>query len=154
MATTKGPLPLTEAEFLQEITDRLEGRIPLGTVRAVVKALKEEAVECLANGYKVSLSGLFTITPQIKAGRKKGTVVRNPFDQSERTLRSDEPDKFKVKAKASPAIIKNFPTTTSAVGKELAKQLTPARRSPISRAPARKAAKRRPTARKTVARRR
>ena len=121
MAAKKGPLPLSESDFIEEVATR-SGQ-PRSTVRDVVKALKVEAIDCLANGYKVSLSGLLTLEPQAKPGRKKGTVVRNPFDGSERTLRSDEPDKFKVKAKASSAIVKSFPGVKSKDGQALLAQL-------------------------------
>lgn len=118
----KGPLPLSEAGFIEEITTR--SGLQRSVVKQVVKALKEEATDCLANGYKVTLSGFLTLTPEAKAGRKKGTVVRNPFDGSEKKLKADEPDKFKVKAKASPAIVANsFPSVKSKDGQELLKQL-------------------------------
>lgn len=129
MAAKKGAIPLSEAEFVEEIAGRLDGAVSKGQVKQVVKALKEEAIDCLANGYKVTLTGFLTLTPTAKAGRKKGTVVRNPFDGSTKTLRSDEPDKFKVKAKASAAIVnKHFPSVKSGAGVDLLKQLTPAKK--------------------------
>jgi nucleoid DNA-binding protein len=117
----KGALPLSEAGFVEEVTNR--AGLSRAVVKQVVKALKEEAADCLSNGYKVQLSGLVTLEPQAKAGRKKGTVVRNPFDGTEKKLKSDESDKFKVKAKASPSIAKTFPSVKSKQGQELLKQL-------------------------------
>ncbi len=136
MAAKKGAIPLTEAELIAEVHTRIEndgGGIPKATVTAVVKALKAEMVDCLINGYKVGLSGVFSLTPTAKAGRKKGTVVRNPFDGSTKTLRSDEPDKFKVKAKASPAVLKEFPGVRSAAGADLMAMLTPPKRKPAAK---------------------
>lgn len=130
-ATKKGAKPLSEAEFIEEITKRLDtsgGGLSKAQVKSVVKALKEEAIDCVSNGYKITLSGLLTLTPVAKAGRKKGTKVRNPFDGTEKTLRADEPDKFKVKAKVSSAVLKEFPSAKKAEGQELLKQLTPAKK--------------------------
>jgi nucleoid DNA-binding protein len=132
MAKIKGPQPLTEAEFIVELGKRLEASgtlLSAADLRAVVKGLKAEAIDCLANGYKVTLSGFATFVPVAKAGRKKGTVVRNPFDGSTRTLRADEPDKFRVKARASGSIVsKHFPTARTQQGKDLLAQLTPAKK--------------------------
>jgi nucleoid DNA-binding protein len=115
MATKKGPLPLSEAELIDETLKRLEG-VSRAQVRDVVKALKAEIADCLSSGYKVSLTGLLTLTPSAKPGRKKGTKVRNPFDGTEKTLRSDEPDKFRIKAKVSSTIANAFPSTRSKDG--------------------------------------
>lgn len=124
MAKIKGAQPLSESELVDEVVDRLED-FSKAQVKNVVKALKEEIADCLANGYKVSLSGLLTLTPTAKPGRKKGTKVRNPFDGTEKTLRTDEPDKFKVKAKVSSSIVnKQFPSVKSKAGQELLAQLS------------------------------
>lgn len=124
----KGATPLSESEFVSEIVTRLGDEVPAATVKKVVKALKEEAVDCLANGYKITLTSFLIMTPTAVKGRRKGTKVRNPFDNTEKTLRSDEPDKFKVKAKASSTIVKSFPSIKSADGQALHKQLTPAKK--------------------------
>ena len=119
----KGPQTLSESEFVDEIVSRLGDGFSKSQVRQVVKALKEEAIDCLANGYKINLTGLLTITPQAVKGRKKGTKVKNPFAGTEKTLRSDEPDKFRVKAKASSSILNHFPSIRSGDGQALHKQL-------------------------------
>lgn len=124
-ATTKGAIPLTEAELINEIHTRVGDGFTHSQVSTIVKGLKAEVIDCLANGYKVNLSGLLILTPTAKPGRKKGTVVRNPFDGTTRKLRADEPDKFKIKARVSPSVVnKNFPTTRTQTGQELIKQLT------------------------------
>lgn len=126
MATaTKGAIPLTEAELINEIHTRVGDSFTHSQVSTVVKAAKAEIIDCLANGYKVNLSGLLILTPTAKAGRKKGTKVRNPFDGTTKTLRADEPDKFKIKARVSPSVVtKNFPTTRTQKGQDLIKALT------------------------------
>lgn len=126
MATaTKGAIPLTEAELINEIHTRVGDAFTHSQVSTVVKAAKAEIIDCLANGYKVNLSGLLILTPTAKAGRKKGTKVRNPFDGTIKTLRADEPDKFKIKARVSPSVVtKNFPTTRTQKGQDLIKALT------------------------------
>lgn len=129
---SKGATPLSESELIDEVLKRLEGNGGEGWTKAdvkqAVKAIKDEIEDCLINGYKVSLGGLLTLTPVAKPGRKKGAKVRNPFDGTTKTLRSDEPDKFKIKAKVSSTIVKSFPSSTSAAGRELLTQLTPAKK--------------------------
>lgn len=123
MATaTKGAIPLTEAELVEETLKRLPG-FTKNQVRQVVSALKEEIVDCVIQGYKVGLSGVVSFEPYVKAGRKKGSVVRNPFDGTTRTLRADEPDKFMLKVKRSSAVTKKFPTLRTAAGRTLHDQL-------------------------------
>ena len=119
----KGPITLTEAELVGRVTDRVGNGFSQRDVREVVKALKAEIVESVASGHKVTLSGLCKFTPSVKAGRKKGTVVRNPFDGSEKTLRADEPDKFVVKVGRSSALANAFPSLRSAAGKALHERL-------------------------------
>jgi nucleoid DNA-binding protein len=114
---------LSESDFAAELAKRL----PWATdaqVKKFIKAFKEEVTECVNAGYKVSLSGLLSIEPIAKPGRKKGTVVRNPFDGSEKTLRADEPPKFAVKVKRSPSIAKGFPSIKTNDGKQLYMDLT------------------------------
>lgn len=110
---------LTAAEFKEEVAKRLGDGISKATVSKVFAALVEEAHDCLVNGYVVTIPGLVKLTPAVKAGRKKGTVVKNPFAGTEKTLRSDEPDKFVLRISKSSAILKKFPKATTARGKEL-----------------------------------
>jgi nucleoid DNA-binding protein len=122
--SANGAVPVSESVLIAEVTDNLGNGYSQSDVRKFVKALKETIVANLAEGYKVSLSGVVSIEPQAKKGRKKGTVVRNPFDGSTRKLTADEPDKFKVKARASSAMLKSFPTTRTSAGKQLLQQLS------------------------------
>src|SRR5262245_36893605 len=118
MATNNGAIALSEAEFIEETVKRLPG-FTQSQVRKVVTALKEELVDCVTQGYKVSLSGIASFEPVVKPGRKKGTVVHNPFNGTSKTLRSDEPDKFMLRVKKSPAVSRKFPSIKTAAGKEL-----------------------------------
>lgn len=115
MAATK----LTYSEFKEEVAKRLGGSVSRQDINKVLGAFTEEVADCVVNGYAVQVPGLFSIEPQVKAGRKKGTVVRNPFDGSEKTLRADEPDKFVVKIKKSSSLARKFPTLRTSAGKEL-----------------------------------
>jgi nucleoid DNA-binding protein len=119
---SNGAVPLSEAELIEETVKRLPG-FTKNQVRQVVTALKEEIVDCVTQGYKVGLSGIVAFEPTVKAGRKKGTVVHNPFDGTSKTLRADEPDKFVLKVRRSTAIGKKFPTLRTAAGRELHEQL-------------------------------
>ena len=138
-AAQKGPYPLTESELIGEVANRIGNGFSKKDVSDVVKALKAEITECIQLGHKVSLGGLVIFTPVAKAGRKKGTVVRNPFDGTERTLRSDEPDKFAVKARVSAGVKNGFPSSRTAQGQQLIKQLAPVKRAPAKAAPVAKA---------------
>jgi nucleoid DNA-binding protein len=115
---SNGAIPLSEAELIEETVKRLPG-VTQSQMRKMLTALKEEIVDCVTQGYKVSLSGVASFEPTVKAGRKKGTVVHNPFDGTSKTLRADEPDKFVLKVKKSSAISRKFPTLRTAAGKEL-----------------------------------
>lgn len=118
-----GAVKLSEGDFVAEICKRVP-ELSERQVRKVVTALKEEVIDCLTNGYTVPLTGLVTFEPTAKPGRKKGTVVRNPFDGTEKTLRADEPPVFGAKIKRSPSIKSKFPAIKSADGKALYKALT------------------------------
>ena len=136
----KGAKPLTEADVFEEIAKRLgsdfipsaiikrlasDGELShndsVTVIRTVVRGLKDEMIDCIVQGYKVSLTGLASFEPVVKAGRKKGTEVRNPFkpDEPPKVLRADEPDKFALKISKSPAVGAKFPTLKSSAGKEL-----------------------------------
>lgn len=116
--------PLTFAEFKAEVEKRLDGAVSKADIARVFNAFVEEAQDCLVNGYVVSVPGLFKATPVVKAGRKKGTVVRNPFEGTEKTLRADEPDKFVVRLSKSSALLGKFPSVKTAAGKDLHATLT------------------------------
>ena len=119
---TKGAIPLTEAELIEETAKRLPG-LTSNQVRSVFKALKDEIVDCVTSGYKINLVGIASFEPTVKAGRKKGTVVNNPFDGTSKTLRADEPDKFVLKVKKSGALTAKFPTMRTKDGQALHAQL-------------------------------
>lgn len=133
----QGATPLSESEFVDEVLKRLDG-MSKADVRKVLSAIKAEVVDCVSSGYRVTLSGLVSFTPRSKPGRAKGTVVRNPFDGSEKKLRSDEPDKFVVKAKASSSIASAFPSVKSKDGQELIKRLAPPKKKAPAKAKAKK----------------
>jgi hypothetical protein len=96
-------------------------------VSKVLSALVTEIQDCLVIGYSVSIPGLLKAEPVVKAGRKKGTVIRNPFDMNapERKLRADEPDKFAVKLSKSSALAAKFPSLKTKAGKDLHAELQP-----------------------------
>ena len=122
----KGAIPLSEAELIDEVVSRLESakvELSKAQVKTVVKALKEEVADCLQNGYKVNLSGLVIFTPKVRAGKKKGTVVRNPQTGETSTIKKDMPDEFKVGARVSKGVVDGFPSLKSNAGQELHKRL-------------------------------
>jgi nucleoid DNA-binding protein len=122
---SKGPIPLSEAELVDEIVTRLsdEEKFTKANVREVVKALKAEVADCLQNGYKVTLTGLVIFTPKVKNGKKKGAKVRNPSDGSETIIKKDQPDEFSARASVSKSVKEGFPSLKSNAGQELHKRL-------------------------------
>ena len=119
MAKSKAT-PLTASEFASEVLNRLDGAgYSRSDVKRIMDAIAEEAQDCIANGYSVPLLSLVKIEPVVKKGRKKGTVVRNPFDGTTKTLRSDESDSVKVKAKPLGKLKNALPSPKSKAGKEL-----------------------------------
>lgn len=114
---------LSFAEFKHEVYNRIGGEVSKADIAKILAATAEELGDCLANGYKVNMSGIANFTPRVKAGRKKGTVVRNPFDGTTKTLRADEPDKVSIGVRC-PAPLKNaMPSPKTAAGQALVKQL-------------------------------
>jgi nucleoid DNA-binding protein len=126
---------VTFAAVKETLLDRVDG-VSKAQVNHVLKELVEEVHDYLTSGYAVNIPGLGTWTPQVKPGRKKGDVVRNPFDGTERKLTKDEPDKFVVKVKKPSGIAERvFPSMKSKAGQELATQLS---KKPKSKAGRRK----------------
>lgn len=142
MAKQRGPIALSESDFVEEVLKHgeLEG-VSKANVRAVLKAIKAEIADCLVNGYKISLTGLVTFTPGVKPGRKKGTESRNPATGEVKKLKADEPPKFKAKAKVSASITKSFPSIKSKTGQELYEQLKPAAKKTAKAATTKKGGK-------------
>jgi nucleoid DNA-binding protein len=138
MAVQRGPYLLTESELIGEVANRVGNGFSKADVNTVVKAMKAEIIECIQLGHKVTLAGLVIFTPVAKPGRKKGTVVRNPFDGTSKTLRADEPDKFVVKARVSAGVKNGFPSSRTKDGQALIKQLAPVKRAAPKAAPAAK----------------
>lgn len=133
MAAKKGPIAITEADLIHDTIERLGDKLGADAndgqktkiVRAVLTALKEEIVASVVQGYSVNLTGLVKFEPVVKAGRKKGTVITNPFkpDEKPKVLKADEPDKFALKIGKSSAVGAQFPTLKTKAGQELHAQL-------------------------------
>jgi hypothetical protein len=155
MASKKsGPIPLTEKQFANEVGKRLvaSGAIDtfakkatnggldekdvqkLGT--ALVKAFKAETVDCITNGYKVTLSNLLRIEPRFVPEKPKGEMVRNPGTGETKPRAKAEPASFTVKAFASKALRNSFPSLRSKAGKDLVDLLAPKQKTKA--APAKK----------------
>lgn len=114
---------LTHAAFIEEVVSRLDGDVSKADIKRVVAAVGEELGDCLANGYKVSIAGIGIFEPRAKKGRKKGTMVRNPFDGTEKKVKADEPDKVTIKARPAGALKNALPDPAKADGVALAKKL-------------------------------
>jgi nucleoid DNA-binding protein len=88
----------------------------------VLVALAEELQGALADGFKVSITGVGRFEPRAKAGRKKGDLIRNPFDPDAppKKVTSDEPTKVVVKAFPAAALKNGLPGPKTKKGQELA----------------------------------
>ena len=84
--------PLTATEFIEGIAEQLDGEYSKSDVKKVLGAVAAELQDCLSNGYKVNISGIGRFEPRAKAGRKKGDLIRNPFDPDAppKTVTADE----------------------------------------------------------------
>lgn len=123
--TSMAAEPLSHADFIEEVTSRLDGELSKAQVRSCVKAVSEELADCLANGYKVNVSGIGIFEPRAKKGRKKGTLIRNPFDPDAKPKKvaKDEPDKVTIKVRAGAGLKNALPDPKKADGVALAKKL-------------------------------
>lgn len=131
MAASSGPEPLSESAFIGEVTRRVnlglteEKQLHPTIVRLVVKAFKEEVIDCLKNGYKVTLNGLVRFEPKYVTPKPKGEMVRNPGTGETAPRAAAIPASFTSKAFMSSAIKKVFPSTKTKAGIALAEQLAP-----------------------------
>jgi nucleoid DNA-binding protein len=116
---------LTASQFIEDIASRLGGDYSKTDVRKVLGAVAEELQGALADGNKVSIAGVGRFEPRAKAGRKKGDLIRNPFDPDAppKTVTADEPTKVVVKAFPAAALKNGLPGPETAKGQELARKL-------------------------------
>ena len=117
--------PLTATEFIDDVATQLDGAYSKADIKKVIGAVADTLQNSLADGYKVNLAGVGRFEPRAKAGRKKGDLIRNPFDPDAppKQVMADEPTKVVVKAFPAAALKNGMPNPTSAKGQELAKQL-------------------------------
>jgi nucleoid DNA-binding protein len=116
--------PLTATEFIEGIAEQLDGEYSKADVKKVLGAVAAELQDCLANGYKVNISGIGRFEPRAKAGRK-GDLIRNPFDPDAppKKVAADEPTKVVVKAFPAAALKNGMPGAKTKKGQDLAKTL-------------------------------
>ena len=133
---------MTATQFIEDIANRLDGEYSKADVRKVLVAVAEELQGALADGYKVSIAGVGRFEPRAKAGRKKGDLIRNPFDPdaSPKQVTADEPTKVVVKA---------FPRRRAEKGGEPEDESGQGRRDRVARQEARTRAPARAARRKT-----
>ncbi|MDX6467956.1 MAG: Bacterial DNA-binding protein [Gaiellaceae bacterium] len=116
---------LTATEFVEGIAEQLDGEYSKADVKKVLGAVAAELQDCLASGYKVNISGIGRFEPRAKAGRKKGDLIRNPFDPEAppKKVTADEPTKVVVKAFPAAALKNGMPGPKTKKGQDLAKTL-------------------------------
>lgn len=90
-------------------------RLALEVLRSVIGNVQEE----LTAGNEVRIPGFVSFQYKVRAGKKKGTVVRNPFDGSERKLDAAIPPKIVVRPRVSTAIRNAAPSPRTAAGKAI-----------------------------------
>jgi nucleoid DNA-binding protein len=116
---------LTATEFIDGIANQLDGAYSKADIKKVLGAVADELQECLANGYKVNIAGVGRFEPRAKAGRKKGDLIRNPFDPDAppKQVTADEPTKVVVKAFPAAALKNGMPNPATKKGEDLATTL-------------------------------
>ena len=116
---------LTATEFIDGIANQLDGEYSKADIKKVLGAAAGELQDRLASGYKVNIAGIGRFEPRAKAGRKKGDLIRNPFDPDAppKQVTADEPTKVVVKAFPAAALKNGMPNPTSAKGQDLARKL-------------------------------
>jgi len=116
---------MTASQFIEDIATRLDGEYSKADVRKVLGAVAEELQGALADGYKVSIAGVGRFEPRAKAGRKKGDLIRNPFDPDAppKKVLADEPTKVVVKAFPAASLKNGMPGPKTKQGQDLATTL-------------------------------
>ena len=103
---------LTATEFIEGIANQLDGEYSKADIKKLLVAVADELQDSLANGYKVNIAGIGRFEPRAKAGRKKGDLIRNPFDPDAppKQVTADEPTKVVVKAFPAAALKNGMPS--------------------------------------------
>jgi nucleoid DNA-binding protein len=116
---------MTASQFIDDIANRLDGEYSKADVRKVLGAVAEELQGALADGYKVNIAGVGRFEPRAKAGRKKGDLIRNPFDPDAppKKVTADEPTRVVVRAFPAAALKNGMPGPATKKGKDLATAL-------------------------------
>lgn len=115
---------LTHGEFLNELSEHPAlQHLSKSDIRLVLAEAAAELGDCMANGYKVNIPGFGNYKLVAKKGRKKGTTVTNPFDQTSRKLTATEPDSIKVKIGANAKLKAHLPEPGTANAKALVKKI-------------------------------
>jgi nucleoid DNA-binding protein len=116
---------LTATDFIEGIANQLDGEYSKADIKKVLGAVADELQGALADGYKVNITGVGRFEPRAKAGRKKGDLIRNPFDPTAppKKVTADEPTKVVVKAFPAAALKNGMPGPKTKKGQELAKTL-------------------------------
>jgi len=102
------------AEAVAEDCD-ISKRLALDVLRSVIANVQLE----LQDGNEVKIPGFVSFQYRVRPGKKKGTVVRNPFDGTERKLDAAQPAKILVRPRVSTAIRNAAPSPRTAAGKAI-----------------------------------
>lgn len=125
-----GAIALTEGDFVKEFAKRLgldaEKPADVKEAKRILAAFKAEMIDCVINGYKVTLNGFGRFEARYVPAKLKGEMVRAPGSTELKPRATGEPESFKAKAFMSPAVSKQFPSTRTKAGKSLVEQLAPA----------------------------
>ena len=116
---------MTATEFIDDVATQLDGAYSKSDIKKVLGAVAETLQNSLAEGYKVNLAGVGRFEPRAKAGRKKGDLIRNPFDPDAppKEVTADEPTKVVVKAFPAASLKNGMPGAETAQGQALANTL-------------------------------
>ena len=102
------------AEAVAEDCD-VSKRLALAMLRSVIANVQLE----LQDGNEVRIPGFVSFKYRVRPGKKKGTVVRNPFDGTERKLDAAVPPQILVRPRVSTKIRNAAPGPRTAAGKAI-----------------------------------
>jgi nucleoid DNA-binding protein len=107
----------TLAQIVGDVADELEA--PRADIKAVIDTFFETIAERLSEGEEVTLSGYISLKYGYRPGKKKGAIVRNPFDGTTRKLDAATPAKITIKARPLAKLKAAVPSATSREGRAI-----------------------------------
>jgi nucleoid DNA-binding protein len=110
-------MAVTTTDIIRGIADELEW--PQQDVKIVINEFFNQIELALGDGEPIRLTGYLAINHGYRAGKKKGDLVRNPFNGTTRKLEAGTPGKITIRARPLKKLKDAAPVLNSKVGRSI-----------------------------------